>query len=67
MNQFIAEALSDASKLPAEYTALGLMLDSWVPEDTVAIASQVGATFGKAGAGEVRNPCGLKGPAVTLG
>ena len=61
------EALLDASKLPAEYTALGVTLNPWVPEDTVAIASKVGAMFGQGGGGEVRNHCGLKDVAADLG
>ncbi len=67
VNQYISEALVDSTKLPAEYTALGVSLDPWVPEDIIATASKVGAIFGKGGGGEVRNHCGLKDLAAELG
>ncbi|MBW3620478.1 MAG: penicillin acylase family protein [Actinobacteria bacterium] len=59
VNQYIQEALLDPSKLPAEYAALQLVPEEWIPEDTVAIASLVGGIFGKAGGREVRNLCAL--------
>ncbi|MBI5289826.1 MAG: penicillin acylase family protein [Chloroflexi bacterium] len=67
VNQYITEALSDGSKLPVEYTLLGLTLDPWVPEDMIAIASKVGAIFGRGGGGEVSNFCGLKNVTAAIG
>lgn len=67
VNQYITEALADASKLPYEYTVLGLTLAPWVPEDTIAAAAQVGTQFGKGGGGELSNHCGLKNLANPIG
>ncbi len=67
VNAYITEALSDSTKLPFEYTALGATLNPWVAEDTIAIAAQVGAQFGKGGGGEVGNHCGLKSLAIATG
>lgn len=67
VNQYITEALADSSKLPAEYPALQQTPAMWKPEDTVAIASLVGAIFGKGGGGELTNFCGLKQMAAALG
>src|SRR5581483_10042345 len=49
VNQYINEALSDPSKMPAEYQALQQTPQTWKPEDAVAIASLVGGIFGKGG------------------
>ena len=43
VNAYINEALADASKMPAEYGALQQTPAPWKQEDTVAIASLVGA------------------------
>ncbi len=67
VNQYITEALATPAKLPAEYTILGLTLAPWKGEDEVAIASKVGAIFGKGGGGEVSNFCGLKNMTAALG
>ncbi len=60
VNAYINEAILDATKLPAEYPALQTIPEVWVPEDAVAIASLVGAIFGKGGGGELTNFCGLQ-------
>jgi len=66
VNQYINEALSDATKLPAEYPALQVLPAAWKPEDVVAIASLVGGIFGKGGGGELSNFCGLQAMTATL-
>ena len=67
VNQYINEALMDATKLPAEYPALQLTPAPWKIEDAVAIASLVGGIFGKGGGGELTNFCGLKAMTAALG
>ena len=54
VNQYISEARSDPSKLPAEYPALGKLPADWKGTDTVAIASLIGGIFGKGGGGEAK-------------
>jgi acyl-homoserine lactone acylase PvdQ len=53
VNAYFAEARTDPSKLPAEYPALQIIPEDWIPEDTVAIASLVGGIFGRGGGNEV--------------
>src|SRR5436309_14519119 len=67
VNQYISEALSDPSKMPAEYPALQQTPGTWKVEDAVAIASLVGGIFGKGGGGELTNFCGLKAMETALG
>jgi acyl-homoserine lactone acylase PvdQ len=67
VNAYISEALSNPAKLPVEYTLLGLTLSPWKPEDEIAIATKIGAIFGKGGGGEVSNYCGLKTLTASLG
>ena len=67
VNQYINEALMDASKMPAEYPALQQTPAPWKIEDAVAIASLVGGIFGKGGGGELTNFCGLKAMTTALG
>src|SRR5438552_10357941 len=67
VNQYINEALSDPSKMPAEYPALQQTPAPWKIEDAVAIASLVGGIFGKGGGGELTNFCGLKAMTPALG
>ena len=54
INQFIREARTDPTKLPAEYTALAIMPRDWRPTDTAAVASLIGGIFGKGGGFESR-------------
>ena len=54
INQFIREARTDPTKLPAEYAALGIMPRDWLPTDTAAVASLIGGIFGKGGGAESR-------------
>jgi acyl-homoserine lactone acylase PvdQ len=67
VNQYINEANSDPSKMPAEYPALQQTPQPWKVEDAVAIASLVGGIFGKGGGGELTNFCGLKAMEASLG
>ncbi|HWL65654.1 MAG TPA: penicillin acylase family protein [Actinomycetota bacterium] len=55
INQYIAEARTDPSKLPAEYEALQLVPEDWKPTDTVAVASLIGSQLGVGGGGELDN------------
>lgn len=55
INAFIAEARLDPSKMPAEYEALQLQLEDWVPTDTVAVASVIGSALGVGGGSELDN------------
>jgi acyl-homoserine lactone acylase PvdQ len=67
VNAYIDEATADPQKLPAEYPALQQTPETWIPEDTVAIASLVGGIFGKGGGGELTNFCGLKSLTAATG
>ncbi len=55
INQYIAEARLDPTKMPAEYAAIGRPLgpDDWKGTDTVATALVVGAILGVGGGGEL--------------
>ena len=55
INQYIAEARLDATKLPAEYAAVGETLEDWQATDVIATAALVGGIFGKGGGAEVEN------------
>lgn len=55
INQYIAEARTDPTKLPAEYEALQIVPEDWRPTDTVAIASLIGSELGVGGGGELAN------------
>lgn len=55
VNQYIAEARTDPTKLPAEYEALQIVPEDWKPTDTVAIASLIGSSLGVGGGGELGN------------
>jgi acyl-homoserine lactone acylase PvdQ len=55
INAYIAEAQRDPTKLPAEYTLLGLTLRPWKVTDVLATASLIGGIFGKGGGNEVRS------------
>jgi acyl-homoserine lactone acylase PvdQ len=67
VNAYIAEALLDVTKLPAEYGALQQLPAQWKPEDSVAIASLIGGALGKGGGAELVNHCGLKKLKAALG
>ncbi|HYC56377.1 MAG TPA: penicillin acylase family protein [Candidatus Binatia bacterium] len=67
VNAYIAEARVNPLLRPAEYEALQIVLEDFVPEDVVAIAALVGGIFGKGGGGELRNHCGLKSLAAEVG
>jgi acyl-homoserine lactone acylase PvdQ len=67
VNQYVSEATSDPTKLPAEYPALQQVPQQFKLEDVVAIASLVGGIFGKGGGGELSNHCGLKRLAAEVG
>ncbi len=55
INQYISEARLDATKLPAEYAAVGETLEDWQATDVIATAALVGGIFGKGGGAEVEN------------
>jgi acyl-homoserine lactone acylase PvdQ len=67
VNAYVAEAVADFRKRPAEYEALQQLPDEFVLEDFVAIASLVGGIFGGGGGRELANFCGTQGIAETLG
>ena len=52
VNAYIAEARADPSKMPVEYAAVGRQVEDWKTTDTVAVASLIGAQFGKGGGAE---------------
>jgi acyl-homoserine lactone acylase PvdQ len=52
VNAYIAEARMDPDKMPVEYAAVGRQVQDWKATDTVAIASLIGAQFGKGGGAE---------------
>lgn len=55
INQYIDEARMDPTKLPAEYEALQIVPEDWLPTDTVAVASLIGSQLGVGGGGELAN------------
>ncbi|MCU1281051.1 MAG: hypothetical protein JWM53_4597, partial [bacterium] len=55
INAYIDTALSDVSKLPGEYAALGKMPTKWTLRDVIAEASLIGGIFGKGGGNELRS------------
>ena len=55
INQYIGEARTDPTKLPAEYEALQIVPEDWLPTDTVAVASLIGSQLGVGGGGEISN------------
>ena len=60
INAYIAEALIDPNKMPAEYAALGKLPAEWKPTDVIAEASLIGGIFGKGGGAEVRSALTLE-------
>jgi hypothetical protein len=67
VNLYIAEALADPDKLPAEYPALQKVPREFVLEDIVAIASLVGGIFGTGGGREVANLCAIHALSTEIG
>src|SRR5437879_4016612 len=55
VNLYICQARLDASKMPAEYAALGFLPADWTAQDTVAGADFLIGVFGAFGGDEVRN------------
>ena len=55
VNQYIAEAKLDPTKMPGEYAAIGRPLgpDPFKPSDLIATAAMVGGIFGKGGGEEL--------------
>ena len=55
INQYIAEAKLDPTKLPGEYAAIGRPQgpDAWKRADVIATASLVGGIFGRGGGNEL--------------
>ena len=67
VNKFISEARTDPMKLPAEYTALGIMPRDWRQTDTAAIASLIGGIFGRGGGNESRAAAALRAAQARFG
>jgi acyl-homoserine lactone acylase PvdQ len=55
INAYVDKALSDPSKLPGEYVALGKSPAHWTLRDVIAEASLIGGIFGKGGGNELRS------------
>src|SRR5947209_15846892 len=55
INAYIQNAMTDPSKLPGEYAAIGKLPQPWTPTDGLAEASLIGGIFGKGGGNEVRS------------
>ena len=60
VNQYIAEARTDPTKLPAEYQALQIVPEDWKATDTVAVASLIGSQLGVGGGSELENAAFLQ-------
>jgi acyl-homoserine lactone acylase PvdQ len=55
VNAYIAAAKSNPTLMPFEYSAIGKTPQPWQPTDVIAIASLIGAIFGKGGGNEVQS------------
>ncbi len=53
VNQYIAEARTDLTKMPGEYAAIGRPLEAWKVTDVIATAALVGGIFGDGGGSEL--------------
>jgi acyl-homoserine lactone acylase PvdQ len=53
INAYIAAANANPALKPGEYSLLGKPMEPWKPTDVVAIASLIGAIFGKGGGNEL--------------
>ena len=60
VNQYIDEARTDPSKLPAEYGALQIVPEDWKVTDTAAVASLIGSQLGVGGGKELENAAFLE-------
>jgi acyl-homoserine lactone acylase PvdQ len=62
VNQYIAEARADPTKLPGEYAAINDLdgPDDFVPADVVATAAVAGAIFGVGGGEELKSALALQ-------
>lgn len=60
VNQYIDEARTDPSKLPAEYGALQIVPEDWTVTDTAAVASLIGSQLGVGGGDELENAAFLQ-------
>ena len=60
VNQYIAEARTDPTKLPAEYEALQIVPEDWLVTDTAAVASLIGSQLGVGGGQELENAAFLE-------
>src|SRR4051794_32709995 len=69
INQYIAEARMDPSKMPGEYAAIGRPQgpDDWKGTDTVATALVVGAILGVGGGGELASARALEAARARFG
>src|SRR2546423_4579703 len=55
INAYVDQALSNPTKMPSEYAAIGRAPTHWSPTDVIAEASLIGGIFGKGGGNEVRS------------
>jgi acyl-homoserine lactone acylase PvdQ len=55
INKWIVDALTDPTKLPAEYPALQLVPTPWAVTDVVSVATLIQATFAAGGGNELSN------------
>ena len=60
INAYITAALTDPTKLPAEYAGIGKTPAFWTPTDVIAEASLIGGIFGKGGGNELRSALTLE-------
>ena len=60
INAYISAALTNPQLLPAEYAAIGKTPTMWQPTDVLALASLIGAIFGKGGGNEVQSALALQ-------
>jgi acyl-homoserine lactone acylase PvdQ len=67
INAYIAEALINPNKMPAEYAALKQVPTEWKPTDVIAEASLIGGIFGKGGGAEVSSALALQAFEKQLG
>jgi acyl-homoserine lactone acylase PvdQ len=60
INAYVHRALLDPTLLPAEYAAIGKLPTTWKPTDVIALASLIGAIFGKGGGNELQSALTLE-------